>query len=360
MLTDIPSPYYFEFRQLHKHRSIIGKLSEIEILNVLGPTVLAIATPLIFPPGTIVWHSGKLMSEEIRKCQWLTFVTNVYKLDRTQENLSFNELKQLAKRVRADYNTFETFLNTTHRTRVFTANAHWVSDVEPQAFRYQSPARQSPYLIRAMLNLCGETDSIQGVLDPMGGYGQTLFECVLRKIDGASLELSPTASHRSTHNLRTVLQRLQIPFTEHLDGNNHVFLTQCRVQRRYSIINGDTHRADAYFPNAQFDTLMTDLPYGVRTGTRTEKLVPIGVEKLLNAALPSWIRLLKPSGTIVFAYNQHALRHDSLLFFMEKYGFQQRFPQYDLSEQISQKIHRNIAAFEKNNSRSHHNININQ
>ena len=130
-------------------------------------------------------------------------------------------------------------------------------------------------------------------------------------------------------------------------------MTQCPVQLRYCIINGDTRRADTSFADEQFDTLITDFPYGVRTGTRTEKLVPIQLDKLLNAALPSWKRLLKPCGAIVLAYNRHTLTREILLSLMEKHGLRQRFPQFDLSERISQKIHRDIIAFERVDSSSH-------
>ena len=69
-----------------------------------------------------------------------------------------------------------------------------------------------------MLNLSYNAAPIGSVLDPMGGYGQTLFECVLRGVDGATLEISPTASKRSAENLRKLLHRLGTHFEESHDG----------------------------------------------------------------------------------------------------------------------------------------------
>jgi len=316
-------------------------------VNAVGAHVLEVVTPAIFPPGSIVWHMGPLRPEEIQRCQWLTFVGQIHELDASGEAGLYDHLKCGVERLRADYDAFETFLRAANRKKIFTLDKTWTSLVEPQAFDYQSPARQSPYLIRAMLNLGSSDNSTRRVLDPMGGYGQALFECVLREIDGATLEISPTASRRSAHNLRTLFQRLEIAFEEHRDANSHLFLTQTPIQHCYQIVNGDTRQAGRYFPAEQFDTLVTDFPYDVRTGTRSEKLTPIHLDWLLDTALPGWKHLLKPGGMIAFAYNRHTLAHEVVLSLMKKHGFHQRVAHIDLSERISQRIHRDIVTFEK-------------
>ena len=198
-----------------------------------------------------------------------------------------------------------------------------------------------------MLNLSYNAAAIGHVLDPMGGYGQTLFECVLRGVDGATLEISPTASKRSAENLRKLLQYLGISFEESHDGTRHLFVTHGTSQNRYQIINGDTREAHRYLPNQQFDSLITDFPYGVRAGSRNEKLTPIPLDELLDAALPSWRQLLKPNGTVVVAYNLKALPRETVLDLTQKHGFRQRFADADLRERISGKIHRDIVVFEK-------------
>ena len=143
---------------------------------------------------------------------------------------------------------FCAFVESGVRQPVLTLGKDWVATIAPQAFDYQSPARQSPYLIRAMLNLSYNAGPIDCVLDPMGGYGQTLFECVLRGIDGATLEISPTASKRSAENLRKLLHRLGRHFEESRDGTRHLFVThECSPQNQYQIINGDTREAHQLF-----------------------------------------------------------------------------------------------------------------
>ena len=102
-----------------------------------------------------------------------------------------------------------------------------------------------------------------------------------------------------------------------------------------------------YLTNQQFDSLVTDLPYGIRAGSRNEKLTPIPLDRLLDAALPSWRGLLKPNGTVVAAYNLNTLPHETVLNLIQKHAFRQRFADIDLRERVSGKIHRDIVAFEK-------------
>lgn len=347
MLGNSISVYYFQYKLTGNQRGIIGRLSETEIVNLL-PGVVQVVTPAIYPPGSIVWHAGELAPEEIETCRWITFLTQVSKLEWGDgQDWSVQRLKSLADTLRKDYDAFQAFLESASHPPVFTLNQNWVATIAPQAFDYQSPARQSPYLIRAMINLSEKGRSIGRVLDPMGGYGQTLFECVLRGVDGATLEISPTASQRSAENLRKLLQRLRAPFEESYEGNRYLFVIQGATQGRYQIINGDTRRADQHLPNQQFDSLITDFPYGVRTGSRTEKLAPTDYDGLLDAALPSWKRVLKPNGTIVIAYNLYTLPREAVLDLVQKHGFQQRFADVDLRTQISEKIHRDIVTFEK-------------
>lgn len=338
------SVYHFKYKQVSGHEGIVGRLSEAEIVNLL-PRVVEIATPAIYPPGSIVWHEGELRHEEIERCRWMTFLTQIDTLVCQDE--AANRDQQIAKTLRKDYDAFCAFVESGVHQPILTLDKDWVSKIAPQAFDYQSPARQSPYLIRAMLNLSYNAGAIGRVLDPMGGYGQTLFECVLRGIDGATLEISPTASKRSAENLRKLLQRLEIPFEEFQEGACHLFVTHGSCQNRYQIINGDTREAHRYLPNQQFDSLVTDLPYGIRAGSRNEKLTPIPLDRLLDAALPSWGGLLKPNGTVVAAYNLNTLSRERMLTLIQKHGCRQRFADANLRERISGKIHRDIIAFEK-------------
>ena len=338
------SVYYFQYKQVSGHEGIVGRVSESEIVNLL-PRVVEVATPEIYPPGSIVWHGGALTPEEIERCRWVTFLIQINTLVR--EDGVASQDQRIAETLRKDYDVFCAFVESGRRQPVLTLDKNWVATIAPQAFDYQSPARQSPYLIRAMLNLSYNAAPIGRVLDPMGGYGQTLFECVLRGVDGATLEISPTASKRSAENLRKLLQRLGTSFEESHDGTCHLFVTHDSPPNRYQIINGDTREAHRYLPNQQFDSLITDFPYGVRAGSRNEKLTPIPLDGLLDAALPSWRQLLKPNGTVVVAYNLNTLRRETVLDLIQKHGFRQRFADVDLRERISGKIHRDIIAFEK-------------
>jgi 16S rRNA G966 N2-methylase RsmD len=348
----ICSAYYFQYKQLSKHRGLMGRLSETEIVNLLGHRVMQIATPEHYPPGSIVWCGGDLTPEAMRICQWIPFLAAVGKLEwNVAHDWSVAQLKRLATELREDYDAFQGFLESADCKRVLTSDDSWVPLISPQAFDYQSPARQSPYLIRAMFNLSVKGAPIKTVLDPMGGYGQTLFESVLREIDGATLEISPTASRRSAENLRKLLQRLGIPFEELQEEGRYLFRSDTSPPCTYQIINGDTRRADEYFQGQQFDSLITDFPYGVQAGSRRQSqsravtVKPIHSDQLLDSALPSWKHLLKPNGSIVIAYNLHTLPRETVSALIERHGFRQRFQGADLSERVSDKIHRDIVVF---------------
>ena len=341
---DSISIYRFQYKQVSGHEGIVGRLSEAEIVNLL-PRVVEVATPEIYPPGSIVWHRGALASEEIERCRWMAFLTQIEVLG--WEDETDNRNQRIAETLRKDYDAFCVFIESGTWQPILTLDKDWVATIAPQAFDYQSPARQSPYLIRAMLNLSYNAAPIGHVLDPMGGYGQTLFECVLREVDGATLEISPTASERGAENLRKLLQHLGRRFEEFYDGAGHLFVTRNSPRNRYQIINADTQEAHRHLPNQQFDSLITDFPYGIRAGSRNEKLAPIPLDTLLNAALPSWKHLLKPTGTVVVAYNLKTLRRETVLNLVQKHGFRQRFAHVDLQARISDKIHRDIVAFEK-------------
>ena len=340
-----PSLYYFQYKQVSGHEGIVGRLSEAEIVSLL-PRVVEVATPEIYPPGSVVWHTGELTPEDIGRCRWMTFLTQIDMLI-WEDKVEGSAGQRGAETLRKDYDVFCAFIESGGHQPTLTLDKDWVATIAPQAFDYQSPARQSPYLIRAMLNLSSNAEPIGCVLDPMGGYGQTLFECVLRGVDGATLEISPTASKRSAENLRKLLQRLGIPFKESKEGTCHLFVTGNPLQNRYQIINGDTREAHRYLPNQQFDSLITDFPYGVSAGSRNEKLAPIPLDRLLDDALPGWKRLLKPDGTVIIAYNLKTLPRERVLNLIQKHGFRQRFADMDLRERISHKIHRDIVAFEK-------------
>ena len=225
------SVYYFQYKQVSGHEGLVGRLSEAEIVNLL-PRIIEVATPEIYPPGSIVWHVGELRPEEIDRCRWMTFLTQIDTLVWKDEDADRDQ--RIAAILRKDYDAFCAFVESGVHQPILTLDKDWVATIAPQAFDYQSPARQSPYLIRAMLNLSYNAGPIDCVLDPMGGYGQTLFECVLRGIDGATLEISPTASKRSAENLRKLLHRLGRHFEESRDGTRHLFVT-CTSPHKTSI-----------------------------------------------------------------------------------------------------------------------------
>lgn len=65
----------------------------------------------------------------------------------------------------------------------------------------------------------------------------------------------------------------------------------------------DTLEAAEIFKVASFDAVVTDAPYGVQHGSRSDSGLRRRPLELLREALPGWVRLLRPGGAVGIAVN---------------------------------------------------------
>jgi hypothetical protein len=156
------------------------------------------------------------------------------------------------------------------------------------------------------------------VLDPMCGRGTTLNQAMMYGCDAAGLDIDGKDFEEYGRFIRTWLKNKRIKHQataapirrEHTQLGRRLDISLGVNKERYkagdalrlSFVNGDTVRSTEFFRAGSFDVIVTDAPYGIRHGSRADKLSRTPTE-LLRAALPGWATLLRPGGAIGIAWN---------------------------------------------------------
>lgn len=81
---------------------------------------------------------------------------------------------------------------------------------------------------------------------------------------------------------------------------------------RVTYVNADTLEIERVFQPRTFDLIVTDAPYGVLHGARSDEALSRKPLELLTAALPIWRAALRPGGAIGIAWNTHVARREQL------------------------------------------------
>jgi tRNA G10 N-methylase Trm11 len=94
------------------------------------------------------------------------------------------------------------------------------------------------------------------------------------------------------------------------------------AHRVVDLVHDDTSAAADHFAARSMDVLACDLPYGVQHGSRSsEGARHRGPERLLEQALPGWLRLLRPGAGAAFAWNRRTLSRERLAELVGAAGF---------------------------------------
>jgi SAM-dependent methyltransferase len=199
------------------------------------------------------------------------------------------------------------------------------------------------------------------VLDPLCGRGTTLNQALMYGFDAAGvdrdqqdfdaystffstwlkrkrikhhLEVGPVRRNRQVVGRRLVVT-LAPTKQAHRDGDT----------QRLDMVNADTTRAGEFFRPESFDLLVADAPYGVQHGSRTaaQGLVR-GPLELLAAALPVWVRLMRPGGAIGLAWNTHVADREELGALLAESGLEplRTQPYLAFRHRVDQSIRRDV------------------
>ncbi len=160
------------------------------------------------------------------------------------------------------------------------------------------------------------------VLDPLCGRGTTLNQALMYGYDALGVEQDGKDVDAYTAFLRTWLKRKRLKHTsETIPVRRDRRLVARRFEtvlaasrddyragatQRVTVLHADTTRAGELLRPGCADIIVTDTPYGVAHGSRTERQ---GLSRspldLLATAVPVWARLLRPGGALGISWNTH-------------------------------------------------------
>ncbi|SCL34669.1 Methyltransferase domain-containing protein [Micromonospora nigra] len=166
------------------------------------------------------------------------------------------------------------------------------------------------------------------VLDPLCGRGTTLNQAVMYGFDAAGVDRDQKDFEAYQAFLTTWLKRKRVKHRVLESGpvrrERKVVGKRLRVELAASkeahkagdvqtvdVVSADTTRVGEFFRPESVDLVVADAPYGVQHGSRTAET---GLARdplaLLTAAVPKWVRLLRPGGALGISWNTNVARRD--------------------------------------------------
>jgi SAM-dependent methyltransferase len=166
------------------------------------------------------------------------------------------------------------------------------------------------------------------ILDPLCGRGTTLSQALMYGHHATGVEHDKKDFEAYCLFMQRWVkdQRLKHQATlGHVKGHPKLDLAFGLDKERYkagdvlrvNYVNADTLAIAEVFQPRSFDLIVTDAPYGVQHGARSEGAVSRKPLELLTAALPVWRAALRPGGAIGIAWNNLVARRDDLAHLLE-------------------------------------------
>jgi SAM-dependent methyltransferase len=193
------------------------------------------------------------------------------------------------------------------------------------------------------------------VLDPLCGRGTTLNQALMYGYDAIGIERDGKEVDAYTAFLRTWLRRKRI---KHQAELHPVRKDRRQVARRFEamigdrreetrrvvVFHGDTLEAREFLRAGCADVIVTDAPYGVAHASHTaagRARDPLG---LLRAAVPNWVRLLRPGGALGISWNTYVAERADAAHVLAEHGLSVvDEPGYlDLEHRVDQAINRDV------------------
>ena len=222
---------------------------------------------------------------------------------------------------------------------------------------------------RLMLNLAIAhcKDKTPRLLDPMAGKGTTLYEGLMQGLDVHGVEIDPKPVYESFVYIKKHLEMAKYKHTSHTEktggadeSGKKFTATRYQVEmsrskdekrtgqtRNFEIIAGDTRHAGALFKKNFFNIIVADLPYGVHHGAK-KKPKEAGLTRnalgLIKEAMPGWVKVLKPGGVIVLAWNLFLIPRAEMETLLGENGIvvPEEMAGLDFSHRLDQATHRDL------------------
>jgi SAM-dependent methyltransferase len=172
------------------------------------------------------------------------------------------------------------------------------------------------------------TDHLR-ILDPLCGRGTTLNQALMYGWHAAGVDLDERDVEAYAAFLTTWMKRKRLKHTagtSRLRRDGHTLGRRFRAELApdkaswaagdaltVTVDHTDTTSVPEIFKAESFDAIVTDAPYGVQHGSRSGGALHRSPLDLLTAALPGWVRVLRPGGAVGIAVNTRTSpRADSL------------------------------------------------
>jgi SAM-dependent methyltransferase len=173
------------------------------------------------------------------------------------------------------------------------------------------------------------------LLDPACGRGTSLNRAAVYGMDACGIDVDPRdveaydlflttwlKDKRLKHKVERATLRKGRPAPAHRVTVTYGPGKDASEHRIIDVVHDDTVAGRDHYKARSMDVLVCDLPYGVQHGSRpTTETLERGPERLLEAALPVWLDLLKPGAAAGLAWNRRTLPRPRLAALAEAAGF---------------------------------------
>jgi len=202
------------------------------------------------------------------------------------------------------------------------------------------------------------------VLDPMAGKGTTLYEALMLGADAYGAEINPKPAYESFVYIKKHFEMARYKHTSHTEKTGgadpagkkftatryQVEMTRSKEEqragnsRKFEMVAGDTRHVSTYFKKDFFHAIVADLPYGVQHGAKKKPQgggLTRNALELVKEAMPGWVKVLKPGGAVVLAWNLFLIDHEQMADLFAVNGLTV-LDMPDFSHRLDQATHRDL------------------
>lgn len=193
------------------------------------------------------------------------------------------------------------------------------------------------------------------ILDPLAGRGTTLETAWTMGHNAFGVEEDARAFEAMTAYLRTYLRRKRYKHQasvtpvrregkvlgRRFDATVHVGPTELAM----TVFTGDTRHSAALYGKRRFDAVVTDAPYGVVHGARTDpRHRDRSPSSLLQQAVPVWASQLRPGGALGLSWNTLGLTRPDLVAILGDAGLEvhDEGQWLEFGHRVDSSIHRDL------------------
>lgn len=220
---------------------------------------------------------------------------------------------------------------------------------------------------RLMVNLaisaCKTRTEKLVLLDPMCGKGTTLYEGFIRGLDVKGIEINEQwvqeiqtyvvrymkegrYKHKASKSRRSDERGRKLANVFTLEAASTKESFAAGDIQTMELFCADTRKTGKILKKKSCDIIVSDLPYGVQHGSKSDTDVKMSRSPLdlLKSCLPSWSEVLKTKGSIVLSFNEFTMKYIEVAAALEKNGFRvlEDYPYNNYIHRVDQSINRNV------------------